>query len=206
MKASSDDEAEGPIVYLDSGVVVALAIPGDMHHGDAVRVCSAAVQRGGCRLITSPLAVMEAIAAVRKKVTTSHRLRSGSEEERAEVDADAGRAAALVIECVNGMVEQNILSVRELENWSPDLALLHSKVIKHAGRAVHAGAAKIYRYRGVGSCDWLHFAFAMDAGATVICTTDAAFADVEGNDSEFGRIRIQMAGGALISPVVGDGA
>lgn len=72
-------------------------------------------------------------------------------------------------------------------------------MIEQVGRAVHTGKGKNYRYRGVGSYDWLNFLLARDSGATVICTTDAAFADIEGNDSEFGHIRIQMAGAPPIA-------
>ena len=195
-----------PIAYLDSGALMALAIPADMHHDDAVRVCDAAVRRGGYRLVTSHLAVMEAIAVVRKRVTTSHRLRSGTEEERAGVDADAGRATAAMLKRVGDMVRRSMLLVMELEDWAPDLVLLRGKVHMHAGRAVQIAGGRIYRYRGVGSCDWLHFAIAKALGASVICTTDAAWADVEGNDEEFGHIGIQTTGGPLIAPLIGGGA
>ena len=195
-----------PIAYLDSGALMALAIPDDMHHDDAVRVCDAAVRRGVYRLVTSHLAVMEAMAVVRKRVTTSHRLRSGTEEERAGVDADAGRATDDMLRRISDMVDSSFLSIMELEDWAPDLVLLRGKVYRHAGRAVRIAGGRIYRYRGVGSCDWLHFAIAVALGASVICTTDAAWADVEGNDEEFGHIRIQTTSGPLIAPLIGGGA
>ncbi len=195
-----------PIAYLDSGALMALAIPADMHHDDAVRVCNAAVRRGGYRLVTSHLAVMEAIAVVRKRVTTSHRLRSGTEEERAGVDADAGRATDDMLKRVDDMANSGFLRIVELEDWAPDLAFLRGKVHMHAGRAVRIAGGRIYRYRGIGSCDWLHFAIAKIIGASVICTTDAAWADIEGNDEEFGHIRIQTTGGPLIAPLIGGGA
>ena len=195
-----------PIAHLDSGALMALAIPADMHHDDAVRVCDAAVRRGGYRLVTSHLAVMEAMAVVRKRVTTSHKLRSGTEEERAGVDADAGRATAAMLKRIDYMANSGFLSIMELEDWAPDLVLLRGKVHMHAGRAVRIAGGRIYRYRGIGSCDWLHFAIAVALGASVICTTDAAWADVEGNDEEFGHIRIQTTGGPLIAPLIGGGA
>ncbi len=75
---------------------------------------------------------------------------------------------------------------------------------EHAGRAVYSKGGRFYRYRGVGPCDWLQFELAEYANASVICTTDAAFADIEGNDEDFGHIRIQMTNASLIGPLIGD--
>ena len=206
MERTSNGGADGPTVYLDSGVIMALSDPEDMHHEDAVRTCSAAVNLGRCRLVTSPLAVMEAVGSVRKKVTTSHKLRSGSEAERARVDEDADRAAALTLDRIRYMDAQGLLKIVIPKGWSPDLALLHGRVLVHAGRAVRTAGGRNYRYRGVGPCDWLHFALAVAVRASAICTTDEAFADIEGNDEEFGRIRIQMARSPLIALLAGAGA
>ena len=202
----TDGRADGPTVYLDSGVIMALSDPDDLHHEDAVRTCRAAVDLGRCRLVTSPLAVMEAVGSVRKKVTMSHRLRSGSEAERARADGDADRAVALMLNRVNGMTRRGRLEIVNPEGWSPDLVLLYGRVLVHAGRAVRTAGGRNYRYRGVGPCDWLHFALAVEVGASAICTTDEAFAGVEGNDKEFGRIRIQMARSPLIDLLAGAGA
>ena len=59
----------------------------------------------------------------------------------------------------------------------------------HWGRAVRLG----------------HFALALDAGAVAICTTDAAFADIAGNDGVFGHIKIQLTGDPLIDLLAGRG-
>ena len=198
-------EAGATTVYIDSGVMVALSIAGDAHHDDAVGACTA-MEQGKCHMITSSLAVMEAVAAVRKRITMSHKRRSGSEDERADVDAHASRAAAGMLNLVSGMARQGFLRIVELDDRSPDLYLLHGKALARAGRAVYGGKSRFYRYRGVGSCDWLHFAFARDAGASVICTTDAAFADIEGSDDEFGHIRIQLTGAPLIDLLIDGGA
>lgn len=76
---------------------MALTISDDVHHNNAVRICSAAVQLGKCRLITSHVAVTGAVAAVRKRVAMSYRWRSGTEEERAGVDEKAGVAVSRLL-------------------------------------------------------------------------------------------------------------
>ena len=186
------------VVYLDSGTIVALTVADDMHHNDAVRTCDAAVRSGKCQLVTSPLAIMEAAGAIRKKITRSHRLRTGSEEGRANVIADANRAAAHMFWHTGVMEKHGVLAIMESGGWSPDFVRLPTKVREHPGRAVYTEGGRFYRYCGIGSCDWLQFALAEYANASVICTTDAAFADIEGNDEDFGHIRIQMTNGPLI--------
>ena len=107
---------------------------------------------------------------------------------------------------VNGMTRRGRLEIVNPEGWSPDLVLLYGRVLVHAGRAVRTAGGRNYRYRGVGPCDWLHFALAVEVGASAICTTGEALAGVEGNDKEFGRIRIQMARSPLIDLLAGAGA
>lgn len=85
--AAPSDVAEGDIIgYVDTSSYMAATITWDMHHDDAIRVFDAAV-RSGCDLVISHAVILEAIGAVRKKVTTSRKRRSGSEEERAGGDA-----------------------------------------------------------------------------------------------------------------------
>ena len=201
MRTTSDGGSKVWKAYLDSSMIVALALVIDLHHAGAIRTYTA-LREGGYRLVTSRLAVMESIGAVRKKITVLHRHRSGSEEERAGADAEAARAVEGMLGFISNLVKQGTLKIAEPVGWSPDFALLYGRVIEHAGYAVHSGRGRTYRYRGVGSCDWLHFLLARDLGASVICTADAAFADIEGNDGEFGHIRIQMAGGPLIAGVL----
>lgn len=69
----NDDDAKGSVVHLDSGTIVALTAADDMHHDGAVRTCEAAMERGNCQLVTSPLAIMEAAGAIRKKIARSHK-------------------------------------------------------------------------------------------------------------------------------------
>ena len=38
LRTTSDGKIGGPAAYLDAGVIMALAMPGDMHHAGAVRV------------------------------------------------------------------------------------------------------------------------------------------------------------------------
>ena len=129
---------------------MALSDPDDMHHEDAVRTCSAAVNLGRCRLVTSPLAAMEAVGSVRKKVTTSHKPRPGSEAERARADGDADGAAALVLDRMGYMDAQGLLKIVSPKGWSPGLALLHGRVLVHAGRAARTAGGRNYGYRGSG--------------------------------------------------------
>lgn len=103
------------------------------------------------------------------------------------------------------MDEQGFLRIVELRNWSPDLALLSGKAREHAGRVVRSADGLNHRYIGIMSCNWLHFPLAEHAGAAAICTADAAFADIEGNDEDFGHIKIQMTDGPLIDALGGGG-
>ena len=201
MTTASDGGSKARMAYLDSSMIVAMALAIDLHHTGAIRTYEA-LREGGYRLVTSRLAVMEAVGAVRKKITVLHRHRSGSEEERAGVDAEAARAVEDMLGFIGNLVKRGTLRIAEPSGWSPDFTLLYGRVIEHTGRAVHSGKGRTYRYRGVGSCDWLHFLLARYLGASVICTADAAFADIEGNDGEFGHIRIQMVGGPLIAGVL----
>ncbi len=72
------------------------------------------MERGNWQLVTSPLAIMEAAGSIRKKITRSHRLRSGSEEERANVNADAGRATARMFMYIDTMAKRGDLRILEL--------------------------------------------------------------------------------------------
>ena len=40
----------------------------------------------------------------------------------------------------------------------------------------------------------------------MICTTDAAFADIAGSDDVFGHIMVQLTSGPLVGPLAGGGA
>ena len=70
---------------------------------------------------------------------------------------------------------------------------IEAKMWEHPGYAVPGARGQPCRHRGVGPHDWLHFEFAARAGASIICTTDAALADVAGNDAVYGHIRILLA-------------
>ena len=155
----------------------------------------------GYRIIVSSLTRMETFGSIRKKFATSIKCRSGSEGERAGVDAHVRNAVKDAFGLLDEMVNQGIIEIIEPEDWSPDLFLLYTKVLEHAGYVLHVKKGRPFRYRGVGSCDWLHFALARYLGAKAILTADAAFADIAGNDDEFGHIVIQMASGPLAGPL-----
>ena len=200
-----ENDGRKPLAYAESGALVALLVPSDAHHKDAVRIFHA-MWRAGYRIVVSPLTLMETFAAIRKKITASNRCRSGSEDERAGAEALVRESVRASHRLLNKFVKQDIIEIIEPENWSPDLLLLYAKVLEHEGYVLPAGKGRPFRYRGVGSCDWLQFALARHLGAAVILTTDAAFADIEGNDDEFGHIRIQMASGQLIDGPLASGA
>lgn len=187
-------------VYLDSSMLVALFDPDDMHHVDAVRVFHTMVKMG-YKMITSLLAVMEAVAAVRKKAARSHRCKLESAEERAGVEAHMHSMAGGMAKFVDEMVEEKTLRIMDLKGRSPDLELLYGKVLEHAGSVVPVAKGDRFRYRGVGSCDWLHFWLALVLGAAIICTADKAFADIPGRDKEFGGIAVQLTSEPLSTPL-----
>ena len=187
-------------IYLDSGVHVALFDSEDTHHDDAVRVIRAIMSKG-CRMVTSLLAVMEAVAVARKKAARSHRCGSEGAEEMAGAEAHMEDAAGGMVKFVGKMVDGGILTIMDSKGWSPDLELLYGKVLEHGGHVVPASKGNRFRHRAVGSCDWLHFWLAFVFGAAVICTTDRAFADIPGRDDRFGGIAVQLAAGPLAGPL-----
>lgn len=196
----------GTKVYLDSGVIAAFALIFDMHHLDAYRVLDAA-RRSGCRIITSRLAIMESIGVVRRRTAETHKRRSGSGGELAGMEAHVREAVSNMFRLLQGLEDAGILSVVEIDDRTLDLALLQRKVVEHVGRIrVPAANGKRFRHIGIGACDWLHIWIAKCIGADVICTNDAAFAEIVGNDDEFGHIRVQVTSGPLIDLLGGGGA
>ena len=202
MAAASDGAEGGVDAYVEASVLVAKTVIEDVHHADAARVLDEAA-RGGWRLITTYAVILEVIDAVRRKVIASHRRQSGGEEERAGVEASAEDAVARTIRITKDMVNQGILEIVSTESKPLDYSSLCDKALAHRGRAVYAVSSKSYRHRGIGAFDLMHYAFARDAGASVIITSDAAFADIEGSDDEFGHIRVQLTGEPLIGPLGG---
>ena len=104
------------------------------------------------------------------------------------------------------MKRQRSLKIVQPEEWFPNVSLLHAKMLEHAGRTAPGVGGQRCRHIGVGAFDWAHFAFALYAGAVAICTTDAAFADIAGNDATFGHIKIQLARDPLIDLLAGAAA
>ena len=152
----------------------------------------------GYKMITSLLAVMEAVAAVRKKAARSHKCKLESAEELAGAEADVLSMAGGIAEFVDEVVDSGFLEIIGLKGRSPDLELLYGKVLEHAGRVMPVAKGNRFRYRGIGSCDWLHFWLALVFGAAAICTADKAFADIPGRDKEFGGIAVQLTSEPLI--------
>ena len=202
MAAASDGAEGGVDAHVEASVLVAKTALEDAHHADAARVLDEAA-RSGWRLITTYAVVLEVIDAVRKKVIASHRRQSGGEEERAGVEASAEDTVARAISITKDMVNQGILEIVSTESKSPDFSRLCDKALAHRGRAVYMASSKSYRHHGIGAFDLVHYALARDAGASVIITSDAAFADIEGSDDEFGHIRVQLTGKPLIGPLGG---
>ena len=176
---------------------MALPIANDAHHGDASAAYGAAVRSGRGPTAPHP-AAMEAVGAVRKKITTSQRPRSGSRDERAGVEARAETAVAHTPRITRSMAKRDFPRAVEPRGRSPDLPLPCGRMPVHRGFAVHSAKSRTYRHRGIGPCDLMHHAFARDAGASMIAASDAAFADMEGGDDMFGSISVQMTGSPLI--------
>ena len=197
---------DGRVVYLDSGVLAALARgEDDMHYSGAVRVYDAIV-RNGCRPVTSLLAIMEMINVLRRRMAASYKCRPGHNEDQEAADARVRRAVVRALDLINTMTSDDILEIMETAGWSPDLFFLLGKMLEHPGRIVSGMRSRTCRHRGVGPYDWFHYALALLAGASVICTTDAALADVAGGDAQFGRIQVQLTSEPLIGPLSGRAA
>ena len=191
------------VVYLDSGVLAALARKSfDMHYDGSVRACGAAV-RSGCQLVTSLLAIMEMVNVLRRRMAASCKCRPGRGEDQEAADARVRRAVERALVLVMNMKRSGALEIMETAGWSPDLDFLLGKMLEHPGRIVSGMRSRTCRHRGVGPYDWFHYALALLAGASVICTTDAALADVAGSDAQFGRIQVQLTSGPLIGPLSG---
>ena len=190
------------LACLDASVLVALVYLGDMHREGAYRVCIAA-RRAGYRLITSHLAIAEMYAVIRRKKAASIRCRTGSEKERAAAGAEVEATVDSARELLDKLSGNGIIEIMDAEDWPPRLALAGRKALEHAGRVLAVVAGRMFRHRGIGSCDWLHFLLALHLGAQVICTADKAFADVHGNDDEFGHIWVQLTSGPLVGPLAG---
>ena len=129
--------------------------------------------------------------------------RSGDDDERRAADERARGAAAALLDLVDDMKGHGRLEVVDMEGRPPDLAVLCGRMLEHAGYTVPGSKGQTCRHRGIGSYDWLHIAFARDAGVAVICTTDAAFADIAGSDDEFGHIGIQPTSTGAVGPLYG---
>ena len=191
-------------MYSDSGPLVALTRGEiDMHYAGTIRVCNA-IKRSGCRLITSPLALAETIGVVRKKTAISYKHRPGHAEDLRYADARVDEAYARALGLVNNLDKEGFLTVVNIPGWQLDLPRVHAKMLEHPGRTV-PGRGKFCRHLGIGSCDWPQIMFARDIGASAILTTDTAFADIVGSDSEFGHIQVQLTGEPLIDLLSGGG-
>ena len=201
MRIMRGGRGKATIVYLDSSMLVAMSMEsGDPHHVGAAGACAAA-WRSGYRVVTSMLAILEAVGAIRRRVTASHRFRSGSEGKREEVDRAVRQAVTDLFRLAVRLKRQNRLAIVEMEGWSPDFAVIRTKMLEHAGHTVFHSKGNAYRHRGLGLHDWLHIAFARDVNAAVICTADNAFADIVGKDDEFGHILVQMTGTGATGPL-----
>ena len=186
--------------YLETRIPVALALGlGDRHYAGAVGVLDAA-RRADCRMITSPLAVLEAMGVIRRRAAAAHRCRSGSGEELEYVNGLVRDAVGRLHDLVDALKKQG-LTVVELEGWSIDFAALRANMVEHPGRVVLFSKGNSCRHRGLGLIDWLHMAYTRAANAAVICTADVAFADVCGGAGEFGHMQVQLADGAAAGPL-----
>ena len=199
------DLDDRPIIYSDTGPLVAYARgKADRHHAGAVKVFSAA-RRSGCRLITSPQAIAETIGVVRKRTAASYKYRPGHSEDLRYADDRVHEATAGATRILYKLNEQGFLTIVYIPDWYFDQLRVYSKMVEHPGRTV-PGWKSFCRHLGINPCDWPQIAFAVDAGASAICTTDAAFADIVGNDAEFGHLKVQLTSAPLIDLLSGGAA
>ena len=133
-----------PSVYAESSALLAVLVPGDLHHRDAVEMFDK-IRGRGYRIIVSSLTLMETFGSIRKKFATSIKCRSGSEGERAGVDAHVRNAVKDAFGLLDEMVNQGIIEIIEPEDWSPDLFLLYTKVLEHAGYVLHVKKGRPFR-------------------------------------------------------------
>ena len=198
----SDD---APTIYSDCGPLVAYARgKADRHHADTVRVFNA-IRRSGYRLITSPLGIAETIGVVRKRTAASYKCRPGHSEDLRYADDRVHEATAGAGGTIDTLNKQGFLTVVHMPGWHLDQLRIYSKMLEHPGRTV-PGWRSFCRHLGINPCDWPHFAFADAAGASAICTTDTAFADIVGNDAEFGHLKVQLTSAPLIDLLSGGAA
>ncbi len=196
------DLDDRPIIYSDTGPLVAYARgKADTHHADAVRVFNA-VRRSGCCLITSPQAIAETIGVVRKRTAASYKYRPGHSEDLRYVDDRVHEATSGATGILDNLNKQGFLTIMYIPDWRLDQIRVYSKMIEHPGRTV-PGWKNFCRHLGIDACDWPHFAF---AGVPAICTTDTAFADIVGNDAEFGHLKVQLTSAPLIDLLSGGAA
>ena len=118
------------------------------------------------------------------------------------VDGLVKRGVAGLFKLVGDLKEQG-LTIVELEGWPIDFAAAGANMLDHPGHVVLHSRGSPCRYRGLGLNDWLHMAYALAAGAAVICTSDRAFADVCGSAGEFERMQVQMADAREAGPIYG---
>ena len=205
LRTTSDGKIGGKAAHLDAGVIMALAMPGDMHHAGAKRMCGAAV-RCGYVLVVSPISIMEAAAAAaRKRTIILHKIQSGSEAELAGAEAHGEANVGLVLKTVDRMADLGHMKIADLKGWSPDFLCLCLMMIDCRGSAVRRAKSRTYWHRGIGPHDLLHCAAAKHLDAPIIITTDAALADIAGRENGCGHIRIQITSGPLIDLLGGGG-
>ena len=131
------------------------------------------------------------------KTAVSYKCRQGHDEDLRHADDRVDEAAANAAKLFDNLDRRVFLTVVNIPGWQLDLPRMHAKMLEHPGRTV-PGRGKFCRHLGIGSCDWPQIMFARDAGASAILTTDTAFADIVGNDGEFGHIKVQLTGEPLI--------
>ena len=119
------------------------------------------------------------------------------------VDGLVRDAVARLHKLVDAMTDQALLTVVDLEGWPINFAAAGANMLDHPGYVVLHSRGSPCRYRGLGLNDWLHMAYALAAGAAVICTTDRAFADVCGSAGEFEHMQVQMADASRAGPIYG---
>ena len=194
-----------PVIYSDAGPLAAYARgKAGKRRAGAVGVFNAA-RRSGCRLAASPQAVAETVGAVRKRTAASYRYGPGRSGDLRHADGRVNGAASGAAGILDDLNKRGFLAIMHMPDRRLGQIRAYSKMIERPGRAV-PGRKDFCRHPGIDARDRPQIALAEAAGASAICTTDTAFADIVGNDAEFGHIKVQPTSAPLTGLLSGGGA
>lgn len=105
----SEDKSK-PIVYLDTGVFLAMFAPGDEGYENSDRVRRAA-QKKEYRLLISPIVIVESVALIQKGFALSRERGQGGPAGAEGTDAGAQGAVDSMLRHIDRLIRLGILEV-----------------------------------------------------------------------------------------------